>query len=224
MKFTKVLIRYLCATFLFVGTQSLLPTPTLAQDTTPKAVAKENPVSKVDSAAIQRERQSTIKSLLSVVNDESSDKSLGGSLSQALFSLGEIRAVEGVASLAQHLSFLGEVLPNQRVSVSPQLTEKYYVSAVALVKVGEPSDVVQEMTRKIATTDSKLDWALASWVLMQLRGKEATTQILEETGRELNETTKYHFIWAADYVKDYQVALGDPRGKVMGGSIKSVIK
>ena len=80
------------------------------------------------------------------------------------------------------------------------------------------------MKLKIARSDDKLDWALASWVLMQIHGKNATAQILEEHGRGLNETTKFHFTWAADYVKDYQVTFGDPRGEVIGGSMKSVIK
>ena len=157
-----------CASFLAL-TLIVLSIPSSGQDTMP-----DDPY--VDSIKIVKDRELLIKNLLLIVNDQSSSKLFNGSLNRAIFSLGEIRSTESVASLAKNLSFLPEVKSGQRVSISPLLTEEYYPSAAALIKIGEPSDITPQLIKKISSSDNEIDWALSSWVLISLYGKASAIQ------------------------------------------------
>ena len=184
----------------------------------------EDETLQVDAVKIYKDREDTIAKLLLVLKN-SDDKTYDGSLHRAIDSLGQIRAKEGVKPIAARLSFLPEVVLTRQLTLSPWETERYYPSASALFLIGDPSDVVPQMTDIIYFSEDKVDWALSCWVLMKVQGKDATIKILTEKVQQLPMEYKVNFIWALNYVKNYDPSYGDPRrGKFLNGSFSRLLE
>jgi len=151
---------------------------------------------------------------LSKVLETSTDLSYEGSKHLAARLLGKIRASEAVYVLSKNLLFRHE--PNL-FSATPILSQGQYPCAVALVEIGYPS--VEAMITKIEISSQrssqyeKLDQEereLASWVLMQIMGRDTAVAKLETLAGERSGRDKERLDEAMTFIKAYKPIRVEP--------------
>jgi hypothetical protein len=119
--------------------------------------------------------------------------------------LGEIRSVEAVPILIKSLDYLPK-----GVNYDTQLKrEAYYIAAVALVSIGDAA--CDPALGVLAEDKIALRRELATWVLMQVKGKEKALRWLEyQLISEGSEVAKTNLKSAIEYIKGFRQAYGPP--------------
>jgi len=112
------------------------------------------------------DRKDAIAKVLTILKQEDIDKAFNGPLHRSIELLGHWRASEAVPALTGILLYI----PNGFITDEMIPREAYYVSAVALVHIGEPS--IGAMVERIRSSKSKSERQLAAWVIREIEGKE----------------------------------------------------
>jgi hypothetical protein len=121
-----------------------------------------------------------------------------------------MRASESVLLLSEILASCSELDTDNS---SNNKTAHYYFSAAALVKIGNPS--IDTMLSKIKYSKNELERELASWVIMEIEGKE---QAIYRFGKLKEREKNYaeQFDSAIKYIENYKVTFGNPKNKPKG--------
>ena len=152
---------------------------------------------------VLEQRAKTIEELLSILNKEDVDRSFNGPLHRAIELLGRLRAKESVEVLSKFLTYV----PEGYATEEDIPTEAYYVSAVALIEIGEPS--IPSMLTIIKETPSKIERNIATWVIMGIEGKEQALNRIKNM-IEIDKVHKENFLFAKEYMENYKVTFGNP--------------
>lgn len=152
---------------------------------------------------ILEQRTKTIEELLLILKIKNIDKSYEGTLHRTIKLLGKLRAEEAVQPLLEYFMYVPEGFETDEMIP----TEAYYVAAVALIEIGEPS--IPFMLLKIKQTDSKEEQKLAGWVIMQIEGKEQALHRMEDTIKT-EDGQKDRFMEAKTYIEKYKATFDNP--------------
>ena len=160
------------------------------------------------------ERKQIIQRLIVIAQTSGIKSDADGPRAKAIRLLGTLRAEEAVEPLsrfityAPRVNFIWEMMPR----------EAYYVCAVALCDIGEPS--VPAMLRKIDTSEDEEERNIAAWVIMQIEGKDQAAHRMST----LMETSKYdsrahsRYLAAKDYILNYKPVFEPPKTLEKGTS------
>ena len=156
----------------------------------------------------ERDRDRKIAELVSIVETTNDRIEADDTLELAINLLGIYRAKEAVPTLAKRLMFL----PLSRIhSLERVPSEMYYPAARALVNIGEPSDVVYTMIRKIAASESAKERQEAAWVIMEIRGAKVAVWSLRAARKDATEPIERQRLQtAADFIQHYKPKLAYP--------------
>jgi hypothetical protein len=173
------------------------------------------------AATTLQERKDKIQELISLLDRNDIDPTLGGPQHIAVTLLGRYRAVEAVKPLARHLMYLPDESPTRRVKISATgVTQMYYPCAAALVEIGEPSPVIDEMLQKVEFSNDKEERDLATWVIMQVQGpgqaKVTLTGAPSQPG--LDAAAKAHLKNAQTYIDDFRPTYNHPHSNAIRDS------
>jgi len=122
---------------------------------------------------VLRERKATIQELISLIERRDIDKEFYGPLHRAIVLLGKLRAKEAVKPLSGFLTYVPEGFMLDEDIPS----EAYYVAAVALWQIGQPS--ISAMLMVIRHSDDPVERNIAAWVIMQIEGQDQATHRME---------------------------------------------
>lgn len=155
---------------------------------------------------ILEQRVDTIKELISIIEQKDVDKSFLGPLNYAISLLSKLRAKEAVEALSNLLIYIPPDFRTREILRS----EHYYVAAVALVEIGNPS--IDAMLTKIQKSDSEEERNLATWVIMEIEGKKQALNrmnlMIKKDGLD-----KDRFESAKKYIENYKPIFGHPKKK-----------
>ena len=96
----------------------------------------------------------------------------------------------------------------------------YYPCAAALVEIGQPSPVIEEMTQKIQTSERKAERELAAWVIMQIQGagQAAVTLNALSTQASVAGARRERLLAAQQYIKTFKPTYNHPHSKAISDS------
>ena len=122
---------------------------------------------------IIRGREVTIQELVFLIERQDVDKDFYGPLHRAVVLLGKLRAAEAVQALTKLLMYVPGGFRVEEAIPS----EAYYVAAVALWQIGQPS--IPAMLMIIRHSDDPAERNVAAWVIMQIEGQDQAAHRME---------------------------------------------
>lgn len=170
---------------------------------------------KTASGAMQ-EQKDRVAELISLVERDDIDASLGGPQHIAITLLGRYRAKEAVPALSRRLMYLPEYKAGTLPVSETGLTQMYYPCAAALVEIGQPSPVVLEMSSKIQRSANREERELAAWVIMQIQGSAQSIVTVESLRAQApgDGNRKERLAAAKEYIENFKPTYNHPRAQV----------
>jgi hypothetical protein len=165
------------------------------------------------SGAMQEQKE-RIAELISLVERNDIDASLGGSQHIAITLLGRYRAKEAVPALARRLMYLPEFKPGTAPMSETGITQMYYPCAAALVEIGQPSPVIAEMTNKIQNSADADERNLAAWVIMQVQGSAQAMVTLDALRARGDGGHKERLSAAREYIDTFKPTYNHPKANL----------
>ncbi len=144
-------------------------------------------------------RKDLIARLINIVKNNENRLKRQASVRAAMFILGEMRAVEAIGVLAEHIGFPyirepgGEPRPGPPVGMGTirrglKGTQKTYPAVEALVKIGEPC--LDDVITKLSSTDHVLEEKACLGVLVGLRQRDSVIEMLKDAMKKKTDTKK----------------------------------
>jgi hypothetical protein len=167
----------------------------------------KNPLNRQAAADnVMKQRQETIRDLISITEKKDVDKTFGGPYHRAIILLGDLRATEAVGVLSANLTYL----PGGCVIIDEVMeTQAYYPCAFALTRIGEPA--IPAMIGRITQGSTPLERELAAWVVMEIEGKDQAAYRFASLGKtDMPGRNKDMLATAERFVKDYKPAFDYP--------------
>jgi len=156
---------------------------------------------------IAQERKSIVSDLILVLNRDDVDTSFRGPLHMAIDLLGELRAEEAVGPLSKHLMFVPR--SEMGMEVGNKSREHYYVSAVALTKIGQPA--IQSMIRIVLESLNDKERNLAAWVIMKIEGSDQAIHRLHSLVQKNKNSLAVSMLEEAEsYLRFYRPSFDPP--------------
>lgn len=131
--------------------------------------------------------------LISIIEDKKNLQKKQASVEAAMFVLGEIRAVEAIEVLVDHIGYpyvlespggqYSAIVTGGRTGRGLKGMQKVCPAVPALIKIGEPC--LNGVISKLASTDNTLECRACLSVLVGLRERESVIEILDKAiGKE----------------------------------------
>ena len=118
------------------------------------------------------QRNADIKSLIAVLEDKTANTEFNGPFHYAVELLGEYRAVEAIDALMAKILYV----PSNFELDEMLSRERYYVCAVALVKIGFPC--LEKIYLRMPKAEEK-ERQLLAWIVSEMLGKEEAIAVLD---------------------------------------------
>lgn len=141
---------------------------------------------------------STVKALISIVEDKDVDITWGGPLTEAVNLLGKLRAKDAANALVGRIM----LLPTDIVCTEMLPSQEYFVCAKALVDIGEPS--IDAVMQRIRLSDNKSEREMAAWVIMSIEGRDQAIHRLQMLAAK-EKQYRSRFVSAVDYLNNFKL-------------------
>lgn len=156
---------------------------------------------------MRKHRRAAVGELISILTDDSADRSYHGPVHLAAVMLGALRAEEAVDPLSARLSYLP---PSTMIISQEDLPiEAYYPCARALADIGQSA--IPAMVRVVWEPPDELSTRLALWVIMEVEGRDQAAHRFETLAEKTSDPRYRDRCEAArKYIESYQPDRSSP--------------
>jgi len=201
-----------------VGAAIVLPLTVYAQVSEPVKLRvfagllnRDTATSRRTAAEAMQEQKGRIAELISIIERDDIDSTLGGPRHIAVTLIGRYRAKDAVPALSKRLMYLPDYKPGSSPMSETGITQMYYPCAAALVEIGQPSTVVTEMSKIIQSSANSDERDLACWVIMQIQGSGQSVVTFESLQKLAPAEGKGRLGTAKEFVENFRPTFNHPK-------------